>query len=388
MIGVFVHEGIAVNLRRRPMIPIWKTIVAVIMVTVAAQGLGCNIDLPKASEITDARVIGTRIKAPDDSTLVWPKKGGRATLLWKVVYPKLEQSNDTLQSMFLICTPAPVSVDTPICLEFFNVMNTRKGLDQDLSDVIGIPRLSCDDLDTMKSEHPEKISALPFQLVCIDKEPNLEISIPEDTTSDERLVMGVLCDRGKAFIDPSRKELFGCDLEKDGEEIKSVFYVPLQTEDTPPNHHPRLDDDAIELDGEPWSEVKEADLVPYLLPSDSDQERFDCAKAVDDGVLTEVKAEKQTFTVKFDRDNFEKYDDANGDEQSEELKIAHYATSGNLKRDDSIVRSEWKNLSFDLEWKPPKEIPKTGLLTRFFFTVRDGRGGFDSAMRAFCVKGK
>ncbi|MBN1655543.1 MAG: hypothetical protein JXA30_17380 [Deltaproteobacteria bacterium] len=344
----------------------------------------CDIDLPRVSEITDTRVLGTRIELPEDPSLVWPIPGESARISWKVVFPALGASTDTLESMFIVCTPAPVSVTTPLCLEFFSLMDKRKGAQQDLSQLIGVERLTCADLEQAKRERPELLEALPIDFLCVEGEPSYEIEIPEDPAQDELLILGILCDKGKAFVDITRTAFFGCELKKGGQEIPVVFYVPLQDEDDPPNHHPRLDNAEFRINGRAWPQVLETDLLKYLLDGDSNDERFDCLRAVDERAVLGVAAENQVFSLLIEYDSLEEYR-VRGERQSEELTIAHYATSGKLNRDSSIIRSEWEVLGFDLEWEPPEEIPKNGLLTRVFFTVRDGRGGFDSAMRAFCV---
>jgi len=359
-------------------------IVSIIGLTVGLAS-SCVEDLPRVSKIDDVQPIGTRIEIPDDSTLVWPQRGGTARISWEVVYPKLATNYDELKSMFIVCTPAPVNTTIPLCLEFFLLMNERKGVDQDLSDILEIERLTCEELKRFWIDQSDQF---PVELFCVEGEPSFEIAIPEEPLDNERLVAGVLCDKGEPFIDTTRSSFFGCELEDGGREMPAVFFVPLQPEDMAPNHHPSLQNATFRIDDREWPEVSVQVLRSYLSSEDSGRENFDCKRAVDDGVLLEVDDdEEQILSVEFEKESLERFEAGDATE-SEELKIAHYYTAGELVRDGSIVRREWDFLGFDLEWKPPKKIPGNGLFTRIFFTVRDGRGGFDSAMRAFCVRGE
>lgn len=351
----------------------------------------CSLDLPMVSQIEDTRVIGARVNVPDDSTLAWPNPGETAQVSWVVVHPKLEEDNESLQSMFITCTPAPISIGIPFCIEFFSLGEGIENWRRDLTGILGSRRITCDDLSQISNFSDELPEDFPFNLFCVDGEPSFELSIPENSSSKSRLVLGVICDHGIPVIntdeDLYKSIPFGCELKKGGEEILVTLKVPIQKEDIDPNHHPSLDDARFEIDGRNWPEVQREELLEYLLPSDADKERFDCEQAVQDDVLIELGSEGHLLSVEFDSDDIDTFTD-DGEKESEDLIIAHYSTAGKIMRDISIVRSDFKTTGFDVEWTPPEEIPEEGRLVRFFFTVRDGRGGFDSIMRALCLREK
>jgi hypothetical protein len=73
------------------------------------------------------------------------------------------------------------------------------------------------------------------------------------------------------------------------------------------------------------------------------------------------------------------------DAPRESLRISHFASAGELERPFSEVLPDDSASPLTLTWNPPKQAPADGELVRFWFVVRDLRGGSDFTERALCL---
>jgi hypothetical protein len=69
----------------------------------------------------------------------------------------------------------------------------------------------------------------------------------------------------------------------------------------------------------------------------------------------------------------------------ETLALAHFVTTGDLERAYSNVNVQTDPALVRVNWKSPGSINTNGALVRFYFVLRDGRGGADYTQRALCV---
>src|SRR5262245_47398400 len=82
--------------------------------------VGCEDELPRASLIQYMRVLGARSEVVGDPSRSNPHPGEAAQLTWDIAYPRLDEDDSRLQSMFLVCT-APVRFSgIPICQEIID----------------------------------------------------------------------------------------------------------------------------------------------------------------------------------------------------------------------------------------------------------------------------
>lgn len=101
-----------------------------------------------------------------------------------------------------------------------------------------------------------------------------------------------------------------------------------------------------------------------------------------------------------DRESYEREVKVNGEPQTEarreELVVSHAITTkgGKLSSFSSVLHFEEEDAKaeVDFEYAPPHQsdkadelIPDSGRLVRFFFTVRDQRGGVDFTTRELCI---
>ncbi|MBC7174228.1 MAG: hypothetical protein H5U40_17420, partial [Polyangiaceae bacterium] len=73
---------------------------------------------------------------------------------------------------------------------------------------------------------------------------------------------------------------------------------------------------------------------------------------------------------------------------TESLQITYVATAGEMDRTFGFIDPGENTIIDTVGWEPPlaDEVPPEGLLVRFYFVVRDGRGGVDYLERALCVE--
>jgi hypothetical protein len=356
----------------------------------AALPCGCLEDLPEIWQIEDTRVIGARIDVAADPERAWVKPGETAEVSLRVVHPDLFHTSDELRMMTIVCTPFPVGVGPPLCLEMLQLMEGIGGPGGEAPDAQALDALgpvTCEQIEGLGGELAGLLAALGIEIGCIEGEPRFEVTVPEQVEAQERLVRGVLCDRGEPFLDPTTEALFGCELQKGGEEIPFALTVPIQTgEET--NRHPSLAGASItvdNVDNKDWPTATRQELTAYGQPASTDGEPFfDCDRAEQDKRILQVEKGTRTLRVEVLPADFEPYQEE-GEERREELRFAVYATEGKLQRGRSVLQADDKPLAFGLEWETPGKVDKDGTLVRFFFAVRDQRGGFDSTERALCV---
>ncbi len=79
--------------------------------------VGCQDDLPQATEIVHTRILGARAEVVGDEARATPEPGGRATLRYDVVFPGLDQDASSLRSLLIQCTFPPRYTGVPLCKE-------------------------------------------------------------------------------------------------------------------------------------------------------------------------------------------------------------------------------------------------------------------------------
>jgi hypothetical protein len=135
------------------------------------------------------------------------------------------------------------------------------------------------------------------------------------------------------------------------------------------NANPTLADASLLLDGQPW---------PAATPSELAQ--ASCAP----GDLSAPSGAKLGLTVQLDESDREPLDDPSGlSPPREPLLVSHFATHGRLSRPLSVIEGSASKLSASVPWRAP--TGSSGERVRFYFVVRDGRGGADWSARTLCL---
>jgi hypothetical protein len=135
------------------------------------------------------------------------------------------------------------------------------------------------------------------------------------------------------------------------------------------NRNPSFDSAELSIDGEPLG-------PPPALPSA-------CAGA---GLREVAAGSVHRFELRFPesaRDPLVGSDDT--EVAVESLLLSHFASSGELERAFSPIPTEAATISTNIEWIAPGDPGASGRLARFWFVIRDLRGGSDFVERALCV---
>jgi hypothetical protein len=191
--------------------------------------------------------------------------------------------------------------------------------------------------------------------VPVTGEPRLDFTVPDDIGGDALAVFGAVCPRSAPTFDGGG---FGCEAGG-GREVALDF---LLERDGGTNTNPVLAPDALLLDG-------------TSIP-----EGVDCASLPAVG-----KGSKHTLSLTLsesDRDPIEQT--ASSEPPKETLQLSHFTTAGALDSTFTVFEAGDTDLRAGVSWTAPKSAPPDGLV-RFYFVVRDLRGGSDWIERAVCM---
>ena len=219
---------------------------------------GCQEDLPKATEITHMRVLGTKLEVIGDETRSTPKPGESVTATFEAVFPSQKHGTEEVQAMLIACTaPERYTGGLPICQEFLDAAAGKVGGDVTkainvASEVRGTPRdepemdvgaamgrdqkLTCEDLPM------PNILVGRLSIQCLRGDPIARFDVDPRFTAERMLFVGVVCEHGTAYLDPNDPLLFGCD-DNDGETTRVNGLIPVQYSDADENRNPSIEDD-------------------------------------------------------------------------------------------------------------------------------------------------
>lgn len=339
----------------------------ILLLTLAA----CSESFAPASAVTDFRVVNARVTVDGipDRANPSPDDGVRVSLL------AIDRGSDgnngpaltpgPLQWALIPCIPLPVTIGTPIC---------------------GATIEPCEGC----------IAAPPMDPLAL---PEVRFTTPsaeelEDAEATSVLLQGVVCDNGRPsedaildFILGETDELVPCEGPPiiEGNPIEGRFVsvsIPIEDDPDDPNLNPELDLNQLFLDGRAWP-------PPYDQGVPRDAPRTGCRSDLE-GLpestrlahpragdspssinLAVTRASLQTFSVG-DRD------------VTEEMQVSWLGDGGGFERTFSFI-SNPDAPSVLTRWQPPRDAPEDGLLVRFNFVIRDGRGGSDSVDRGLCI---
>jgi hypothetical protein len=159
-----------------------------------------------------------------------------------------------------------------------------------------------------------------------------------------------------------------------GAPILVTFDTPIVVDDNEINHHPTLADALVEIDGAAW-----------LAPADA---AASCAATAPSAELPQFTARSgdHRIVIALSGDDRDPLVDSTGLlPPFENLQLSHFSTAGLLERPFSVIDGGAQRLDVQVTWTAPNSAPEGGLLTRFYFVVRDLRGGVDWIVRQACI---
>jgi hypothetical protein len=334
---------------------------------------GCDDDLPKVTLIEHMRVLGARQTVVGDEMRTTPKPGETAHLTWAMAFPDVETSDDELASVFIECTAPTRYTGTPVCQEFIDAAQGRAtGLGLGFVQ----PPEGCD----KKPNSTQTVAGL--RLVCVTGTPQLDVPVAK-TVKSGRLVQGIICRNGIPQIDLESPTGASCRRtpgvkESDFEDITVYGTVNIETKPSEQNLNPDIGLAELSIRTSKSSKARPWNLIPSELLPDLVE---DCSTASDDLILP-TNGYPEVIQVDYPKQP--------PSERTEDVVFSTYTTFGELSRRFTVFESTGEKVDApDLTWELSEE-ERTALvgkpkLVRFYFTVVDGRGGFDVTTRELCI---
>jgi hypothetical protein len=282
----------------------------------------CGDPLVSIERIASLRALGARVEVEGEPDRAAPLPGESAHVEFLVAAPELAPN---FGFGLVVCEASPGEAGTPTCA--------------------GEP---------FASVYTEPAS----------EAPSLDFTVPAELAADARVaVLGVLCE-GEAPRSGSTPPL--CESEGPEHRLSLGFSLPGEYE---PNRNPNFSEESITLDGEPLLALEPVDGACSGL-----------------GFTEVARGSGHTFALTLAEDAREALPETDGVGPAlEGLQLSHFATDGELDRAFSYVGAEQAELSANVGWKAPGNPAEGGTLVRFFFVVRDFRGGSAFTERALCV---
>ena len=188
--------------------------------------------------------------------------------------------------------------------------------------------------------------------------PSLDFEVPAELDASGRvLLLGVVCPNGSPRADGS-----SCDGDEPGTPLQLELELSREGD---VNTNPELQAESIAFDGGAWPE----------LPS----VEGDCAGQGFVEVATESKHDLGVALDESDRDPLPRASAL--DPARESLQLSHFVSAGDVTRAFETIAWDSEDLQRRVAWT----APKTPGLVRFWFVLRDFRGGGAFTTRAVCV---
>jgi hypothetical protein len=282
----------------------------------------CDNPLIAPQRIERLRVLGARVEAQGDPSRAWPRPGETAHMTWLVADP----------------TPAP-----PLGWAFRACV--AEPLDR------GMPK--CEGPPFYEARSAGMSSTLPA----------FDVPVPQASAfgaADRLIVQGAVCEDAEPLLaEPLEQTSCAGEL--------ALMEVRVEL-DEQTNTNPAITADALSFDGAAWVET--------APPAE------DCS--VPGATTARAGSGKHRIVMALSPSDRDALPSLLGP-PLETLLVSHFATAGSLARAVSVIEAGSADLSVALDWDSPGSAPATGTLVRFYFVVRDLRGGVDWSVRRLCV---
>lgn len=326
----------------------------------------CSESFLPPSVVELLRVVGARVELQGDSDRPRPDPGDDIEVSLLVIdqgappsdFPEVPAlTPELLQWDFISCIPLPTLIGPPICG----------------------PRIQpCEGCTATPPADPFAYPVMRFQ---VPSEAELSAA-----GASSVFLQGAICaDGAPADEDVLLRYILGetDDLNpcKDPNDEGRFVSVSIQIEPTPED--PNLSPDIMDVfyKGRPWPPPYDQG-VPRTAPRTgcvadlaglSDEQRAAHPSAGDPpaSIRLDVTQESlQSYTI---------------DEKTltEEIQVSWLADGGGFDLSFSFIVDPERMVS--IQWQPFTEVPDDGLLVRFNFVIRDGRGGTDWLERGLCI---
>ena len=347
------------------------------MVALGFAAMGCNNDLPLASQISHMRVLGAALEVAGDAARTTPMPGETARMTWSMAYPDPTQDNSQLAAMFFVCTAPKEFAGTPVCQELLDIAQGGS-----ISAIVAATR-GKDAPDCAK--FPDRVYDLgPFSVVCVSNTPKLDIPVEHDFKADAKLVRGTICRNATPQFDDQDPTGMSCKRNdgvqpSDVEGIAVYGTVPIQYSDDDKNENPSTDAIKFAFHDPPLEWTALSEQASAALNDD------DCLDASMARRVMHSEGSDELIALYYDADAREIHDG-----KPEALELSGYCTFGKLGRRFTVFDSDAEvplksTFHWSLSVDERTQLNGKSKRVRFYFTVMDHRGGYAVVTRDLCV---
>lgn len=340
--------------------------------------VACSESFLPAWAVTDLRVIGARVEVNGQPERARPEPGDQVQVSMIVIDQGAPPSEDPdvpaltpelLRWAFIPCIPQATLFGSPICRTPIQPCDGCEGAPSD--DRLAFPVLSFRVPDQVDLDAAEADSVVVQGAVCIHGVPSLE--------AIQRFLLGETDD-----LQPCTSDGEPDPREPPPEGRLVTVRVPIEPIPEDPNLNPEIIN--VTLDGSSWPPPYNDGVptVPRTAPGrgcEADLEGLTDAERAEHPVAGSQPADIRLFVT---RESLQPYvfDDMT---RKEELQVSWLTDAGDLETTFSFITDP--AVSILTQWLPPPSIPldANGVLVRFNFVIRDGRGGTDWVERGLCV---
>lgn len=307
---------------------------------VAATSTGCGDPLVAPELIVNNRVLGARVEAATDPGRAWLAPSEAAKVRWLLASP---EGAPTMNWAFSLCRAEPVTRGLPICMapSFAQFVSPAASAEEPYFDFV-MP-------DVSNFEHGEQVAV--SGAFC-------ESGLPESTSPGGTMDLGATDTRC-----PDRHE----------QPLFVSLTIPTVVDDQS-NANPSFTPIAIDFDGTAWPDWTNAEATAE-----------DCAGANLSWPKVAANGARHELQLRIPEGMSEPLPVVSTHSSSREtLTVSHFVTGGDLERAYSSVDGSSSAATIRVAWNAPNSITAAQVV-RFYFVIRDGRGGADWTRRSLCV---
>jgi hypothetical protein len=327
--------------------------------------LACSESFLPAWAVIDLRVVAALVEVEDQPGRARPDPEDDIQVSLLVIDQGAPPSDvpeipaltpPLLEWSFIACVPEPTLIGPPIC----------RDLIQPCDGCVG--------------PSPEDPFAFPIMRFQVPSEAELD-----SAQATSIVVQGAICADGPPATDAILRFILGetdglnpCE-DPSGEGRFVTVEIPIEVTPEDPNLNPQIS--TVDLNGSTWPPPYDQG-VPRTAP------RTGCKTDLD--AITEQEREEHpvagspasSINLHVTSDSLQPY--MVGEMTlTEEIQVSWLTDGGDLERTFSFITDPARSVL--THWRPFADAPEDGLLVRFNFVIRDGRGGTDWLERGLCV---
>lgn len=341
--------------------------------------VACSESFVPAWAVQNLRVVGARVEVDGQPERARPEPGDQVQVSMLVIdqggvpdpeFPDVPAlTPELLRWAFVPCIPLATLIGTPICRTPIQPCEGCEGAPSD--DRLAFPVLRFQVPDQAALDAAEADSVVVQGAVCIHGVPSLK--------AIQRFLLGETDD-----LEPctSEGELDPRDPPPEGRFV--AVRIPIEPSPEDPNLNPEITN--VTLNGSSWPPPYNDGVpaVPRTAPRTGCRADLEGLTDAERAAHPAAGSEPADIRMFVTRESLQSY--MSGEmTRTEELQVSWLTDAGDLQTTFSFITDP--AVSILTQWlAPPSVLDETnGVLVRFNFVIRDGRGGTDWVERGLCV---